>query len=349
MLIKDMARRLQITPRAIRYYEEKGLIRPAKAGDSGYRQFTEEDVWRLQTIMTLREVGMSIDDIRELLAQMKEHEGTLLHYLELQRSFMYTRWVEMAKVIQTTEAMIERIGNSQTIDPGELFELAEANKRLRQTRDNWVDRWNFNQMADSYDEWVQRESQSTNAHQAYERVLDEVVAALGPVKGESGLDAGTGTGNLASRLVRQGASMSGFDQSPQMLKRCRSKLPGMETKLGTFFAFPFLEDRFDFVATSYALHLLDDDQKLLALAECRRVLKPGGRLAIADLMFVDEAVRQAHLAALARDGKNEAIAQIEDRFYADRSRLLRELAALGFAAEARQLTTYTHLIVARLK
>ncbi|MGZ0053034.1 MerR family transcriptional regulator [Brevibacillus gelatini] len=349
MLIKDMAQRLQITPRAIRYYEEKGLIKPAKADESGYRQFTEEDVWRLQTIITLREVGMSIDDIRELLAQMQEHEDTLLHYLELQRSFMYTRWVEMAKVIQTTEAMIERIGNSQTIDPGELYELAEANKRLRQTRDNWVDRWNFNQIADGYDEWVQRQSECPNAaHQSYEQVLDEVVAALGPVKGESGLDAGTGTGNLASRLVSQGAIMSGFDQSPQMLKRCRSKLPGMETKLGTFFAFPFLEDRFDFVATSYALHHLNDDQKLLALAECRRVLKPGGRLVIADLMFEDEVARQAHIAALVRDGKEETIRQIDDRFYADRSRLLRELVALGFAVKARQLTTYTHLIVARL-
>ncbi|MGN7468759.1 MerR family transcriptional regulator [Brevibacillus sp. SAFN-007a] len=349
MLMKEIARRLQITPRAIRYYEEKGLIQPKKADESGYRHFTEEDVWRLQTIVTLREVGMPIDDIRELLAHMKESAGTLRHYLELQRSFMYTRWVELAKVIQTTEAMIERIGNSQTIDPGELYELAEANKRLRQTRDNWVDRWNFNQMAEGYDEWVQQESQSANAHQSYEWVLDEVVAALGPVKGENGLDAGTGTGNLAARLVRQGASMSGFDQSPQMLKRCRTKLPAMETKLGTFFAFPFLEERFDFVATSYALHHLDDDQKRLALAECRRVLKPGGRLVIADLMFADEAARQAHLAELDREGKEAAIRHIHDRFYADRARLLRELDALGFAAVARQLTTYTHLIAARLK
>ncbi|MED1724017.1 MerR family transcriptional regulator [Brevibacillus parabrevis] len=349
MLINDMARRLQITPRAIRYYEEKELIKPAKADESGYRHFTEEDVWRLQTIITLREVGMSVDDIRELLSQMKEQEGSLLHYLDLQRSFMYTRWVEMAKVIQTTEAMIERIGQSQTIDPAELFELAEANKRLRQSRDNWVDRWNFNQIANYYDDWVTSESQSFNAHQSYETVLDEVVAALGPIHGEIGLDAGTGTGNLAKRLVSQGAIMSGFDQSPQMLNRCRSKLPAMETKLGTFFAFPFLENRFDFVATSYALHHLDDEQKLLALAECRRVLKPTGRLVIADFMFVDEGHRQAHIAELTREGKDEAIMQIHDRFYADRSRLLAELDALGFQIEAKQLTVYTHLLIARLR
>lgn len=340
MQIKDMAQRLQITPRAIRYYEEKGLIKPSKADESGYRQFTEEDVWRLQTIITLREVGMAVEDIRELLIQMNDQEGSLLHYLELQRSFMYTRWVEMSKVIQTTEAMIERVKDREAIHPSELFTLAEANKRLKQTRDNWVDRWNFNELAPHYDKWVF----GGNAHEAYEEVLDEIVATVSVRPGEYGLDAGTGTGNLAGRLVQQGAIMSGFDQSPQMLAQCRTKHPEVETKLGTFFAFPFLDNCFDFVATSYALHHLTDDQKQLALAECRRVLKPGGRLVIADLMFVDQEHRSTHLQALTEAGNNKRIEDIQDRCYADRSRLLRELANLGFVYEVRQLGTYTHLI-----
>ncbi|MGG1660221.1 MerR family transcriptional regulator [Brevibacillus sp. NRS-1366] len=349
MQIKDMARRLHITPRAIRYYEEKGLIKPKKADESGYRHFSEEDVWRLQTIITLREVGMPIDDIRDLLQQQNEKEGSLLHYLELQRSFMYSRWVEMSKVISTTEAMIERIKRDQMIDPGALYELAEANKRLRQTRDNWVDRWNFNQLADGYDEWVTRESEGFHSHECYDEVLDEVVAAIAPRPGESGLDAGTGTGNLASRFVKKGVKISGFDQSPQMLRQCRHKSPEIETKLGTFFAFPFLENDFDFVATSYALHHLTEDQKRLALAECRRVLKPGGRLVIADLMFFDQEHRQWHVNALQQAGKEQAIAEIQDRCYADRSRLLAELTELGFVTEARQLTTYAHLIRAKLE
>lgn len=348
MQIKDMAARLHITPRAIRYYEEKGLIHPKKADESGYRHFSEEDVWRLQTIITLREVGMPIEDIRELLEQQKEEEGSLLHYLELQRSFMYSRWVEMSKAISTTEAMIERVKRDQRIDPGALYELAEANKRLRQTRDNWVDRWNFNQLADVYDEWVTRELDGFHSHERYHEVLDEVVAAIAPCPGESGLDAGTGTGNLANRFVAKGVKISGFDQSPQMLRQCSRKSPEIETKLGTFFAFPFLENDFDFVATSYALHHLTDEQKLLALAECRRVLKPGGRLVIADLMFLDEEHRCAHMRALQEAGEEGQIAEIQDRCYADRSRLLTALTELGFATEARQLTTYAHLIQARL-
>lgn len=348
MQIKEMARRLQITPRAIRYYEEKGLITPAKADESGYRQFSEEDLWRLQTIITLREVGMPVEEIGALLQQMKEEEGSLLQYLELQRSFMYDRWVEMSKVIQTTEAIIERVKQERVIDPASLFELAESNKRLRQTRDDWVDRWNFNQMADVYDEMVKRELDGFNPHESYAEVLHAVVEAVAPKSGETGLDAGTGTGNLASLFVQRGVCMSGFDQSLEMLRQCRRKHPEVETKLGTFFAFPFLENGFDFVASSYALHHLTDEQKILALAECRRVLKPNGRLVIADLMFVDQDHRISHLMALQQAGEHEANRQIQDECYADRSLMLAELSRLGFQTEVRQLTTYVHLISAKL-
>jgi len=347
MLIKDMAARLQITQRAIRYYEEKGLIKPQKADESGYRYFTEEDVWKLQTIVTLREVGMQIEDIRTLMDKMEDQQGSLLHHLELQRSVLYSRWVEMNKLIQTTETMIERVKHDGVMDAAALYELAEGNKRLRQTRDNWVDRWNFDQIADHYDDLVMNKREGFNPHEDYEFVLDTVAATVNPLAGEHGLDAGIGTGNLANRFSRQGIHMSGFDQSLQMLQRCGQKHPSIPTKLGTFFAIPFLENDFDFVVTSYAMNHLTDDQKLLALAEFNRVLKPGGRLVIADLMFENQVEREKHLKALRESGEEEAIRIIEDKWYADRSCLIDGLHALGYVVEAKRLTRYVHLLAAK--
>ena len=347
MLIKEMAARLQITPRAIRYYEEKGLIKPQKADESGYRHFTEEDVWKLQTVVTLREVGMQIEDIRLVMEKMEDQQGSLLHHLELQRSVLYSRWVEMSKLIQTTETMIERVKHDGLMDAAALYELAEGNKRLRQTRDNWVDRWNFDQIADHYDELVLGEREGFNPHENYDYVLNTVVAAVNPQEGEQGLDAGIGTGNLASRFARPGIHMCGFDQSLQMLQRCREKHPFIPTKLGTFFAIPFLKNGFDFVVTSYAMNHLTDEQKLLALGEINRVLKPGGRLVIADLMFVDQEERERHLQALRDAGEEEAIRMIEDKWYADRSRLIEGLQDMGFEVQAKRLTRYVHLLLAK--
>ncbi|USG63695.1 MerR family transcriptional regulator [Brevibacillus ruminantium] len=348
MQIKEMAERLQITPRAIRFYEEKGLIAPKKADHSGYRIFSQEDVWRLQTIITLREVGMPIEDIREILQRIDQEEDSLLHYLEIQRSCMYDRWVELSRVIQTTEQMIGRVKKHQGIDPASLFELAEGNKRLRQMRDNWVDRWNFNQIANQYDAMVTKKTRGFYPYEEYERILEETFQETAPLPEELGLDAGTGTGNLAKRFSDAGIKMCAFDQSPQMLKVCQQKNPAIETKLGSFFAFPYLESQFDFVVTSLALHHLTDEQKTLALAECKRVLKSSGRLIIADSMFVDNEQRASHLHELRLSGNLEAVAEIEDEYYANRSKLMTDLRELGFSVQARQLTTYVHLLTAKL-
>ncbi|MDQ0916811.1 MerR family DNA-binding transcriptional regulator [Paenibacillus sp. V4I5] len=45
MLINEISRKLGITARAIRFYEQKGLIKPAKQKDNGYRTYTEQDAW----------------------------------------------------------------------------------------------------------------------------------------------------------------------------------------------------------------------------------------------------------------------------------------------------------------
>ncbi len=347
MLITEMARRLQISTRAIRFYEEKGLIAPAKGSSSGYRQFSEEDAWRLQTIVALREVGMSIGEIRTVLQKVGEETDSLLPFLELQRAYMYERWVELKNVIQTTERMIDKVKLTNSVEPGELYALAEANKIFRQTREGWVDRWDFNQLASVYDELIYAPKSGYNPHLRYDEALAHAVAFVHPLPGERGLDAGTGTGNLAFRFSQQGAVMSAVDQSSEMLKSCKRKNPGIEAKLGSLFAIPYLDHSFDFVASSYALHHSTDEQKKLALAEFVRVLKPQGRLAIVDLMFRDEQQRHELLSQMADKGEHDALAAIEQKYYGNCQELVAELEQLGFSTEVEQLHSCLFFIGAR--
>lgn len=60
------ARRAGVRPSAIRYYDSLGLL-PSSRRASGWREFDEEDVSRLHVIRTARELGFSLDEIRELL------------------------------------------------------------------------------------------------------------------------------------------------------------------------------------------------------------------------------------------------------------------------------------------
>ncbi len=66
MWIKEVCAVCGLTKKAVEYYEKKGLISP-ETTEGGYRDFSREDVGRLQKIALLRELGMSVEDIRQVL------------------------------------------------------------------------------------------------------------------------------------------------------------------------------------------------------------------------------------------------------------------------------------------
>ena len=63
----DLARSTGNTVRTIRFYEEEGLLKPAEVSDGGHRRYTEEDLERLRLITDLRELGLSLCEIRAIL------------------------------------------------------------------------------------------------------------------------------------------------------------------------------------------------------------------------------------------------------------------------------------------
>ena len=63
----DLARATGNTVRTIRFYEEEGLLKPAVVSDGGHRRYTEDDLERLRLIADLRELGLSLCEIRSIL------------------------------------------------------------------------------------------------------------------------------------------------------------------------------------------------------------------------------------------------------------------------------------------
>jgi MerR family transcriptional regulator, copper efflux regulator len=67
MNIGDAAKAADVSAKMIRYYESVGLIPPADRRDSGYRDYSADDVNRLRFIRRGRELGFSLERIRDLL------------------------------------------------------------------------------------------------------------------------------------------------------------------------------------------------------------------------------------------------------------------------------------------
>jgi ubiquinone/menaquinone biosynthesis C-methylase UbiE len=107
--------------------------------------------------------------------------------------------------------------------------------------------------------------------------------------GDHVLDVGCGTGHLAivfAQRVGPTGSVKGIDPAAEMIKRAsgRARKRGVPVSFQVAFAqdLPFADRNFDAVACTLVLHHVAEDDQLTAVQEMYRVLKPGGRLLIAE-------------------------------------------------------------------
>lgn len=115
------------------------------------------------------------------------------------------------------------------------------------------------------------------------RLLD----AAGIAAGQRALDVGCGTGTLLLLAVQShpSAEFVGIDPDPNILKRARKKLGGFSNVAfneGSATALPYPAGSFDRVLSSLVLHHLTREEKMIALLEILRVLRPRGELHLAD-------------------------------------------------------------------
>lgn len=121
-------------------------------------------------------------------------------------------------------------------------------------------------------------------------VLRRIRRALGPAPLGRVLDVACGPGLVLEALAGEAEALAGVDATPRMLALARTRLatrlaeagaPRLRLQAGQAEALPFPAACFDAVVTRLGLHHLEDPAA--ALREMRRVLRPGGRLVVADL------------------------------------------------------------------
>ena len=141
-------------------------------------------------------------------------------------------------------------------------------------------------------------------------MLRDMTINLAQLKiGEKVLDVGCGTGGVtipAKQRVGNSGQAAGIDPAPEMIavarkKAARAKLD-IDFRVGVIESLPYPDASFDVVTSSLMMHHLPYEVQVKGLAEIRRVLKPGGRIFIADMLRLSKSLHDRLFATLTLHG-----------------------------------------------
>ena len=100
MTIAEVAKKYDLTPDTLRYYEKEGLLPNVKRSKSGIRDYTQEDCNWVQFIKCMRSAGLSIEVLKEYITLFGQGDETITRRKEIlmeQRKLLKQKLEEMKK------------------------------------------------------------------------------------------------------------------------------------------------------------------------------------------------------------------------------------------------------------
>ncbi|MFQ3544144.1 MerR family transcriptional regulator [Halobacillus rhizosphaerae] len=133
--IKEFAKRASVSVRTLRYYDKRGLLVPSIYDKSGYKLYTDEDFTRLQSILSFKFLGFSLNEIQ---ANLSLHPEDLSQRLEQQKVMMKGRRLQIDQIIGAIEKVEQSLHTNQ-MNYDLITELIQVTQM--DLKPDWVDQY----------------------------------------------------------------------------------------------------------------------------------------------------------------------------------------------------------------
>jgi MerR family transcriptional regulator, thiopeptide resistance regulator len=157
--IQQIARIAGTTSRTLRHYDDIGLLAPTSIGTNGYRHYDERALVRLQRILLLRELGLPLPQIAEIVDRETDEE----HALEGHLAWLREEQSRLARQIASVQSTIETLRGGEQLMAENMFDGFDHTQYKDEVEERWgkdayarSDAWWRGMSADEKAAWKQR-------------------------------------------------------------------------------------------------------------------------------------------------------------------------------------------------
>nr|WP_255450125.1 TipAS antibiotic-recognition domain-containing protein [Skermania sp. ID1734] len=147
--IQDLSKAAGTTSRTLRHYGEIGLLRPSRVGTNGYRYYDQDCLIRLQRILLLRDLGLGLPAIAQILDGEQEPVAALETHLQL----LEQSQARLARQIESVKTTIRKSRGGEPLMATEAFDGFDHT----QYKDEVIERWG-KEAYESSDRWWRSKS-----------------------------------------------------------------------------------------------------------------------------------------------------------------------------------------------
>lgn len=132
----EIAKLCGVSVRTVQYYDSRNILVPSELSEGGRRLYTQQDVSRLKIICFLRDAGLSISSISQLLSE-KDAGEVISVLLEQQRKEVETDLKEARKKLEILDGISRNLKNMEHVDLdsiGDIAHIMKSKEKLKKVR-----------------------------------------------------------------------------------------------------------------------------------------------------------------------------------------------------------------------
>ena len=133
--IRDVATATGLTSRALRHYEQIGLLSPSRVAPSGYRYYGVRELARIYRILSLRALDLPLADVRKALDNVEDIAAAMRTHLAL----LHERQDHAAAQIASVQAALSTLERGITMPINDLFAGFDHTEHEGEVRQRWGD------------------------------------------------------------------------------------------------------------------------------------------------------------------------------------------------------------------